>query len=195
MSDHNQIPERSNIVDFICDIFYRRGREEYLGEAVTMEQHMLQAAYFAEQDKQPEVVVVAALLHDIGHFTSEFGAYSPDDTKDKYHEIAGAEILQEYFPGLISDCARYHVAAKRYLCATQPEYFDRLSDASIHTLELQGGPMTAAEVEEFERQPNLEKIIKVRHYDEAGKIADFKTPPLSHYEPMMRRQVATGTAV
>lgn len=192
MSDHNQAPDRSTIVDFICDIFKRRGREEYLGEAVTMEQHMLQAAYFAEQDGQPEVVVVAALLHDIGHFTSEFGAYSPDDTKDKYHEIAGAEILEEFFPGLVSDCARYHVAAKRYLCATQPEYFDRLSAASVHTLELQGGPMSPEEVETFKSHPNLEQIIKVRHFDEAGKIADFKTPSLDHYMPMMRRQAGAG---
>ena len=181
--------DSATIVDYIHDIFRRRGREEYLGESVTMEQHMLQAAHFARLADEPEVVVVAALLHDIGHFTSEFGSYSPDDTTDKHHEDAGADILQSFFPLLVSDCARYHVAAKRYLCATTPDYFDRLSAASVHTLELQGGPMSIDEVAEFEKNPFLQQIINVRFYDEAGKVPDLETEPFTHYLPMLRRLV------
>lgn len=180
---------KGNVVDYIGDIFHRRGREEYLGECVTMEQHMLQAAHFARVANEPEEVVVAALLHDIGHFTSEFGAYSPDDTQDKHHEDAGAEILEAFFPKIISDCARYHVAAKRYLCATTPDYFSRLSPASVHTLSLQGGPMNKTEVTEFESNPYLTQIVNVRTYDEAGKEADLITEPFSYYLPMMRRLV------
>jgi predicted HD phosphohydrolase len=81
---------------------------------------------------------------------------------------------------------RHHVAAKRYLCATRPEYFSKLSPASVHTLSLQGGPMNAMEVAAFERNPHLQDIIKVRVYDESGKRADMQTPPFAYYAPMLQ---------
>lgn len=87
-----------NIVAFLGEIFERRGDEEYLGEPVTMAEHMLQSAWFAEQAGEPDIVVIAALLHDIGHFTSEFGMFSMEDTEDRFHEEAGAEILFEFSP-------------------------------------------------------------------------------------------------
>ena len=179
----------ATIVAFLADVFARRGGEEYLGEPVTMAQHMLQAAHCAERAGQPEELVVAALLHDIGHFTSEFGTYSPDDTEDRHHEEAGGDVLAPFFSQRIVDCVRWHVAAKRYLCATRPEYFNKLSKASVHTLSLQGGPMNPDEVAQFERNPHLGDIIKVRVYDEAGKHADLQTPPFSHYAPMVQRVV------
>ncbi|NRP13234.1 hypothetical protein XMM379_002594 [Aliiroseovarius sp. xm-m-379] len=178
-----------NIVEFIGGIFERRGGEEYLGEPVTMAEHMLQGATIAEQNGQSEEIIVGALLHDIGHFTSEFGTYHPDDTEDRHHEDAGAEVLERFFPSVITDCVRYHVAAKRYLCATKPEYFKRLSPASAHTLELQGGPMNEEEVAEFAANPNLKEIIAVRYLDEAGKRDDMETPDYWHFAPMVQRMV------
>lgn len=186
--------DRNNIVAFIGDIFERCGDEEYLGEPVTMEQHMLQGATIAEKNGLPEDIIVGALLHDIGHFTSEFGTFSMDDTEDRFHEEAGAAVLSRFFPSVIVDCVRYHVAAKRYLCATRPEYFSRLSEASIHSLNLQGGPMSAAEVAEFEQNPNLEKIVQVRYLDEAGKDPDMETPDFWHFAPMVQRIVDQMTA-
>ena len=180
---------RDNIVAFLGDIFDRRGGEEYLGEPVTMAEHMLQGATIAEQNGQDEIIIVSALLHDIGHFTSEFGTFTMDDTEDRYHEEAGAKVLEEFFPSVVTDCVRYHVAAKRYLCATKPEYFNRLSEASIHSLNLQGGPMNADEVAEFEANPNLKEIIAVRYLDEAGKRADMETPDYWHFAPMVQRIV------
>ncbi|MCE8547670.1 HD domain-containing protein [Ruegeria pomeroyi] len=180
---------RDNIVAFLGDIFARRGGEEYLGEPVTMAQHMLQGATIAEQNGLPEEIIVGALLHDIGHFTSEFGTYHPDDTEDRHHEDAGEAVLAPFFPPVITDCVKYHVAAKRYLCATKPAYFARLSPASVHTLGLQGGPMSAEEVAEFERNPNIEAIIQVRYLDEAGKRADMETPGFDHFAPMVQRMV------
>ncbi len=182
------------IVAFLGDIFDRRGGEEYLGEPVTMAEHMLQGAHFAEEANEPEVIIVSALLHDIGHFTSEFGTFSMDDVEDKYHEDAGAEVLEPFFPTLVTDCVRYHVAAKRYLCAAKPSYFKRLSEASIHSLNLQGGPMDADEVAAFEKNPNLKDIVKVRYYDEAGKRADIKTKSFSYYAPMVQRIVDAHAA-
>jgi len=178
-----------NIVAFIGSIFERRGGEEYLGEPVTMGEHMLQGATIAEQDGQPEEIIVAALLHDIGHFTSEFGTFMMDDTEDRHHEDAGAAVLERFFPKIVTDCCRYHVAAKRYLCATRPDYFNRLSAASVHSLNLQGGAMTPDEVAAFERNPNLEDIITVRYLDEAGKKAGMKTPDFWHFAPMVQNLV------
>jgi len=183
-----------NIVAFIGSIFDRRGDEEYLGEPVTMGEHMLQGATIAEQDGQPEEIIVAALLHDIGHFTSEFGTFMMDDTEDRHHEDAGAAVLERFFPKIVTDCCRYHVAAKRYLCATRPDYFNRLSEASIHSLNLQGGAMTVEEVAVFEQNPNLKDIIAVRYLDEAGKQAGMKTPDFWHFAPMVQNLVDKHTA-
>ena len=178
-----------NIVDFIGSIFEKRGDEEYLGEPVTMGQHMLQGATMAEQSREPDEIIIGTLLHDIGHFTSEFGTFSMEDTEDRYHEDAGAAVLEEFFPKVITDCCRHHVAAKRYLCATDPEYFQKFSIASIHSLNLQGGPMSEAEIKNFEKNPNLKKILKVRLYDDAGKIPDMVTPSFWHFAPLVQKMV------
>ena len=178
-----------NIVDFIGSIFEKRGDEEYLGEPVTMGQHMLQGATMAEQSREPDEIIIGTLLHDIGHFTSEFGTFSMEDTEDRYHEDAGAAVLEQFFPKVITDCCRHHVAAKRYLCATDPEYLQKLSIASIHSLNLQGGPMSEAEIKNFEKNPNLKKILKVRLYDDAGKIPDMVTPSFWHFAPLVQKMV------
>ena len=180
---------RETIVAVLADIFARRGSEAYLGESVTMAQHMLQGAHLAEHRGEDEAIIVAALLHDIGHFTSEFGTFSMDDTEDRHHEEAGAAVLAPFFPPIVTDCVRHHVAAKRYLCATDPDYGSRLSRASIHSLNLQGGPMTEDEVADFERQPNLDAILKVRRLDDEGKATGLPTPPFAHFAPMVQRMV------
>lgn len=180
---------RANIVAFLGDIFTRRGGEEYLGEPVTMAEHMLQGATLAEEAGHREEIIVAALLHDIGHFTSEFGSFTMEDTEDRFHEEAGARVLERFFPSVVTDCVRYHVAAKRYLCATNSTYFDRLSGASVHSLNLQGGPMNAEEVAEFERNPNLKDIVAVRYLDDAGKRPDMKTPGFAHFAPLVQQVV------
>ncbi|MGI9488640.1 MAG: (R)-1-hydroxy-2-trimethylaminoethylphosphonate oxygenase [Geminicoccaceae bacterium] len=178
-----------SIASFLADVFERRGAEEYLGEPVTIAEHMLQGAHTAEQNGEDETIIVAALLHDIGHFTSEFGTFSMEDTEDRHHEDAGASILERFFPTIVTDCVRYHVAAKRYLCTKDPDYFTKLSAASVHSLNLQGGLMSAEEIKAFETNPNLDAIVKVRHLDDGGKIAGLNTPPFAHFAPMVQRVV------
>jgi [1-hydroxy-2-(trimethylamino)ethyl]phosphonate dioxygenase len=180
---------QQNIVSFIEDIFLRRGADSYLGEDVTMSEHMLQSAQLAEQSGASEELIAAALLHDIGHYTGEF----PEDALEKginnYHDVAGATVLSGLFPALVIDCIRYHVAAKRYLCATDDSYFSCLSDASVHTLNLQGGPMSDQEVQDFEKNPYLDDITDVRRWDDQGKDASVKTPAFSYYAPLLQRVV------
>jgi len=178
-----------NIVAFLQDIFERRGAESYLGEEVTMSEHMLQGALLAEESGADDRMIAAALLHDIGHYTGEFPEDALAEGTNNYHDEAGAAVLAPFFPGLVTDCVRHHVAAKRYLCATDPGYFDRLTPASVHSLKLQGGPMNEAEVAAFRQNPNLEAILQVRFWDEEGKVRGRTTPSFSHYAPLLQRVV------
>ena len=131
--------------------------------------------------------IVAALLHDIGHLESARGTFSMDDTHDRVHEEAGAELLAPYLPPAVVDCVRLHVAAKRSLCAPRPDYLHCLSDASIHSLELHGGVMDDAEVEAFAREPNLEAVLQVRYLDDSGKRTDMQTPSVAHFLPLIQQ--------
>lgn len=155
-----------------------------------MSEHMLQGAHIAEQLGADDELIAAVLLHDIGHYTGEFPEDALENNINNLHEDAGARVLAPWFPEVVVDCVRHHVAAKRYLCSTDPEYMGRLSDASIHTLNLQGGPMSSEEAEEFRRQPHLDAIIQVRKWDDAGKVAGIETPPFEHYVPLLRNLVS-----
>ena len=182
--------ENNDIIALIADIFERRGAESYLGEAVTMAEHMLQSATLAQAAGASEPVVAAALLHDIGHFTSEFGSYQTSDVVDRCHDRAAALVLAGHFPPLVVDCARLHVAAKRYLCAVEPRYYDGLSAASQHSLMLQGGAMTEAEVAAFRNEPFHEDAVNVRRWDDRGKVPGLATKPFESFRPLLQRLVA-----
>jgi len=179
----------SNIVAHLGDVFEHCGAEEYLGEPVTMAQHMLQGASLAVHQGLSNAVIAAALLHDIGHFTSEFGTFAMTDTHDRQHEVFGAKVLAPFFPAKVTQCVRHHVAAKRYLCATRSEYFSQLSAASVHSLQLQGGPMSATEVLEFEANTHLKDIIQVRLLDDAGKVADLQTYDFAYFVDLLQALV------
>lgn len=181
---------QDTIIPFLGEIFARRGAEEYLGESVTIAEHMLQGAQLAEAAGASEEVIAAALLHDVGHFTHDFPVDAADQGIDSRHEEAGARVLQDWFPQIVLDCVRHHVAAKRYLCATDPAYFAKLSEASVLSLNLQGGPMAADEVAEFEKNPNHRDIVQVRIWDDEGKVPGQTTPDFPYYMPMLNRVVA-----
>ena len=165
----------------ILAIYAARGPEAYFGERVSMTEHALQTAHFAEQAGAPPALVLASLLHDIGHLLEPVPADIADWTSDAHHESLGARWLAQRLPAEISEPVRLHVAAKRYLCATDPTYLAKLSPASVHTLDLQGGPMPAAEVKQFERERYFSEAVSVRRWDDAGKVAGLATAPLEAY--------------
>ncbi len=160
-----------------------------------MVEHMLQTAALAEQADGPDHLVVAALLHDIGHFGTDFpldyvsGQHTEMSQQhiDRHHEEAGADALRPYFGPEITQPIRLHVAAKRYLCAVEAEYSTRLSATTSHTLGLQGGPMTAAEVEAFEHQPYAQEAVSLRRWDDQATTRGIKTPNIDHYRPLLER--------
>ena len=92
-------------------------------------------------------------------------------------------------PPVVVACVRLHVGAKRFLCATDPSYFDKLSPASVATLKLQGGPMSPAEAEEFRRNPYHHEAVRVRLWDEAAKTPGLATPPFDYYAPLLQRVI------
>jgi len=134
----------SELIDEIFTVFREYGSEQYLGEQVSMTEHMLQAAYAAEQDGAPPRLVAAALLHDYGHFIHDLPADAAEHGIDTRHEEVAHAFLSRHFGAEIAEPIRMHVAAKRYLCATDPSYLQQLSPPSLHSLDLQGGPYDAA---------------------------------------------------
>lgn len=189
MNAQTRKPTPETVVAWLEDLFFTGGGQAYLGEPVTMAEHMLQGAKLAEDANQSDEIVAAALLHDVGHLIDPDDRFSMDDTHDRCHEVSGAAVLEPFFPEAVVECVRHHVAAKRFLCATSPDYLARLSEASVHSLALQGGPMSEDEVETFRENPFAERIVRVRYLDDAGKRPDAVTPPFAHYAPLLQRLV------
>ena len=177
----------SDPAGIIEDLFASEGAADYLGEPVTQAAHMLQTAALAERDGAPPALVAAALLHDVGHFTGTISGRDLMAGTDNRHSDQGAAWLSQWFGPEVTEPVRLHVAAKRYLCATEPGYLERLSPASVYTLGVQGGPMPGAERAEFEASPHAAQACQVRRWDDAAKDPDAQYPPLRHYLPLLRR--------
>jgi phosphonate degradation associated HDIG domain protein len=174
-----------NVFDEIIAIFQRRGSAAYFGESVSMTEHALQAAHFAQIAGAPPGLVVAALLHDIGHLIEDVPDDLADWTVDAHHEQIGSHWLAQRFRPEVSEPVRLHVPAKRYLLATDNKYFAKLSPASVVTLKLQGGPMAAHEVAKFETERYYKEAVRVRQWDDQGKVAGLKTPGLGEYRALI----------
>jgi gamma-butyrobetaine dioxygenase len=182
-------------VDVIGELFAGEGAQDYLGEPVSVAVHMRQAGALAQAAGAPAEQVAAALLHDVGHIIG--GTVSGRELmagSDNRHGEAGAAWLAQWFGPEVTEPVRLHVAAKRYLCTAEPGYFGRLSTASVYTLSVQGGPMSAAEAAAFEALPQAAAAVAVRRWDEAAKDPDADTPEFGHFRPLLSRLLAAGSA-
>jgi phosphonate degradation associated HDIG domain protein len=172
--------------DDILAIYQARGSDAYFGEPVSMIEHGLQAAHFARVEGASDSLVLAALLHDIGHLVDEdVPADIANWHTDAAHELVGARWLEKRFGPAVSEPVRLHVPAKRYLCATEPDYLSRLSPASVVTLRLQGGPMSADEVAQYERHPFGQDAVRLRRWDDLGKIPGLAPAGLGEYRGLI----------
>ena len=175
----------ADITKRIADCFEKRGSSEYGGEQVTQLEHALQCALLAEESQATTELVVAALLHDIGHLLHDLPADAPDKGIDDHHENSGYRFLEDHFGKAVTEPVRLHVAAKRYLCTVDPSYASQLSEPSIVSLRLQGGNMSTTELEEFRSSSYWQESLDLRKWDDLAKIVDLPTPPLEHYLPMI----------
>lgn len=170
-----------NIIERIFTLFREKGHGAYFGEAVTETEHALQCARLAEQAGASSELISAALLHDVGHLLHGLGEDIAEAGVDARHEDGGAAWLARYFGPAVVDPVRLHVAAKRYLCAVEPAYQTTLSEASLRSLRLQGGPMSATEVGRFDAESWFRAAVAVRRWDDAAKVAGLVVPGLDHY--------------
>ena len=173
------------VADEVIQLMQQRGGAAYLGEPVSQLEHALQTAWLAAQAGSPKELVLAALLHDIGHLLHDLPESAAEDGIDTLHEIAGYEWVLARFGPRVAEPVRHHVAAKRYLSRVEPEYLARLSPASIQSLELQGGPFTQGEAREFESLPHYREAVLLRRWDDEAKVPGLATPSIEEYRQML----------
>jgi phosphonate degradation associated HDIG domain protein len=171
----------------IADLLTLKADGQYGLTHITQRQHALQAAWLAEKTGCPDSLVVASLLHDIGHLVHDLGDNPAEAGVDDLHEERGHQVLSAWFGPEVTEPVRLHVAAKRYLCATEADYFAKLSKDSVLSLSLQGGPMSADEVVAFDAIPQSAAAIQLRRFDEQAKVKDLQTPPVQHFLPRVQR--------
>ncbi|MCW3465450.1 HD domain-containing protein [Chitinophaga nivalis] len=163
------------IADKIFNLYATHGHLEY-GENVTMLMHMMQSALIAENTGFSDEMILAAFLHDIGHFFEEetqMGVYGTQ----AHDDLGGAFLRECGFPEKLISLVASHVAAKRYLTSIDSAYYDTLSEASKQTLEYQGGPMSEEEAAIFRSDPFYQQYIQIRIWDDMGKITEVPVLP------------------
>ena len=187
------MPATESPVERLAGLFASEGAGDYLGEPVTVAQHLLQAAALAAAAGAPPALVAAALLHDTGHLRGADPLADAHEASgrelmagaDNDHGERGAAWLARWFPQPVTEPVRLHVAAKRYLCAVEPAYFALLSPASVYTLSVQGGPMTGAEAAAFAAVPYAADAVAVRRWDDAAKDPAADVPGFDSYRPLL----------
>jgi predicted HD phosphohydrolase len=164
---------------------FKNNKSLYIGENVTISEHMIQAAMIAEKSKSKDFLICSCLLHDYGHFILD----DPDElvrkNQDGKHEDIGYEYLKKFFKREIVEPIKHHVMAKRYL-ARDKRYYNKLSNASIVSLELQGGLLNEKEAKLFEKEEFFKEAIKVRKFDEAAKKIGLKIKDIIQYKDLLK---------
>ena len=176
-----------HIIDKIISNFINN-KSLYIGEKITMSEHMIQSAMLAEKSKSNDDLICSCLLHDYGHFIIDDPDELVKNDKDGYHESVGYEYLKSFFKKEIVEPIKYHVLAKKYL-ARNKKYYNLLSDASKISLKLQGGILNKKESNEFEKMPFFKNTIKLRKFDELAKKTNIKIKSINKYKDLLSSQL------
>jgi phosphonate degradation associated HDIG domain protein len=174
----------------LIEIYESKATGRYGLTAVNQLEHALQCARTAEVAGKPAAFVVAALLHDVGHMIHDLGEDAAKAGIDDRHEERAARWLSHSFGPEVTEPIRLHVTAKRYLCAADPSYFDKLSEDSVISLALQGGPMSAVEMVEFAGMPHFDAAVALRRFDDGAKDPNAVTPPFCYFLPFIDATLA-----
>ena len=176
-----------HIIDKIISNFINN-KSLYIGEKITMSEHMIQSAMLAEKSKSNDDLICSCLLHDYGHFIIDDPDELVKNDKDGYHESMGYEYLKSFFKKEIVEPIKYHVLAKKYL-ARNKKYYNLLSDASKISLKLQGGILNKKESNEFEKMSFFKNTIKLRKFDELAKKTNIKIKSINDYKDLLSSQL------
>ncbi len=171
-------------VDDILDLYERRGAKRYGSEPVSQSEHALQCAMLAAEGGASAELIAAAFLHDVGHLIAEM-PHSLEREADDAHQYLPIPFLRGTFSDAVLEPIRLHVDAKRYLCQVERGYWDALSPASKHSLELQGGSFNAIAADRFLGRPFAWDAIRLRRWDDFAKIAGRATPGLREFAPLL----------
>ena len=172
-----------NIVEKIISNFINN-KSLYIGEKVTMTEHMIQSAMLAEKNKSSSSLICASLLHDYGHFILDNPDKLVNQKEDGKHEDVAYRYLKKYFKKNVVEPIKIHVKAKRYLARNQ-KYYRILSQASKVSLHLQGGVMNEEESKKFEKEKFFDDAIKLRKFDEAAKKIGIKMKNINNYKSLL----------
>ena len=173
----------TNIIDQIVFAF-NNNKSLYIGEKLTISEHMIQTAMLAEKDKCSSDLICSSLLHDYGHFVIKNPNQLVASQIDGNHEIIGANYLKTFFSNKIIEPILLHVDAKKYL-ARDKKYFNSLSEASKVSLKLQGGIMSDNGAKQFEKNKNYKNAIKLRRFDESAKKQNIKIKDIKDYKKLL----------
>lgn len=181
------------IIETILRTFSERGSETYGIEAVTQQQHALQSALWAIRSGASNELVIAALLHDLGHILGrEELPENCEENLDDHHENRVYQFLKEHFGSAVAEPVRLHVAAKRYLCTVDRSYEKKLSPTSWKSFLDQGGYMSPDEMTAFEKQPSFREALELRRWDDLAKDPDEELPPIEDFVPLLNRLLRTA---
>ena len=181
-------PNLSNIVE----ILLTKGNEQYGTEAVSQLEHALQCATLTEKANSSPELIIASLLHDMGHLVHNLGEDAAEKGIDDRHEYRALGYLKRLFSSAVTEPIRMHVNAKRYLCAIDRNYWNSLSQASKTSLELQGGIYSETEAEKFINQPYAKDAVRLRIWDDLAKVKDLVTPDLDYFVPIVERLILSN---
>lgn len=179
-----------DFIDQIRETYASRGSDHY-GEDVSQREHAEQCAHHAQTEGASDELIVAALLHDIGHLLHKFGEDAADRGIDTRHERIGSGFLARTLPMGVTEPIALHVRAKRYLATINPDYLEALSGASLQSFILQGGVMSSEEIDAFLAEPYHEDALKLRAYDELGKVVGMEIAGFDTYLPMIAALAAS----
>jgi len=164
----------------IAGLLVKRGATHWGDEPVSALDHALQCAARARAARAVDEVVLAALLHDVGHLLSD-----AEETPFSHHGLWAARFLRPFVPPRVAWLVEHHVLAKRYLCTVDRAYAESLSLGSTRSWIRQGGALDRETQQELEGQPWLADALAVRRWDEEAKEPGAIVPALSAYRDLL----------